>query len=148
MWLYVGEGCFRAKGNSNMEITYKGPSAFVGAVKLVHTSGLVSNRASATKGSFWGSGNGGNGLATLITDSQNRIIYPSPRVTTVSENGWYSMPGYTALSPELVFTDFCAPHYLNKGVKLSVWYGEDWSGYTENDNSGKSCTKIFAYLFQ
>ena len=130
-----------------MEVTYNGPSAFVGAVKLVHTSGLVYHSASS-KGSFWGAGDDSGGLGTLITDSQNRIIYPSPRVTYVSENGWYSMPGYTALSPELVFTDFCAPHYLNKGVKLRVWYGEDWSGYTENDNSGKSCTKIFAYLFQ
>jgi hypothetical protein len=147
LWLYVGEGCFGAKDNSNMEVTYNGPSAFVGAVKLVHTSGLVSNGVSQ-EGSYWGSGDGGNQLGTLITDSQNRIIHPSPRLTIMDNpSGWYSIPDYTTLSPELVFTDFCVPQHLNKGAKLRVWYSEDLKDYTESDNSGQSCTKIFAYLF-
>ena len=116
-------------------------------MKLVHISGLVSN-ALSQEGSYWGIGNGGNHLGTLITDSQNRILYPSPRLTSMNNpSGWYYIPGYTTLSPELVFTDFCVPQHLNKGAKLRVWYSEDLKDYTESDNSGQSCTKIFAYLF-
>jgi hypothetical protein len=147
VWFYVGDGCFGAKGNSYMEVTYKGPSTFVGAMKLVHTSGYVSNRAPGN-GSFWGSAEGGNRLATLITDSQDRIIHPSPRVAKVLANGAYDLPGFTSLSPEVVIGDFCAPQYLYKGIKLRVWYGEDWKDVSESDNHGMSCAKMFAYLSQ
>jgi hypothetical protein len=107
-------------------------------VKLVHTSGLVSNAVSL-KGSYWGNGDGGNRLGTSITDSQNRILYPSPRLTSMNNpSGWYSVPGYTTLSPELVsVTDFCVPQHLNKGAKLRVWYSEDLKDYTESDNRGQ-----------
>jgi hypothetical protein len=39
VWFRVGHACISAKGNSNDEMAYNGPSSFVGAVKLVHTGG-------------------------------------------------------------------------------------------------------------
>ena len=39
VWFHVGHACIGAKGNSNDEMAYNGPSSFVGAVKLVHTEG-------------------------------------------------------------------------------------------------------------
>ena len=144
VWFHVGQACIGAKNNAYDEMVYGGPSSFVGAVKLIHTKGYVSNNR-RPKSSYWGS-NTGTPLATLITDNRNRLLYPSPRVTTVSSGGWYTLPGYAGTSPNLVFSDFCAPQYFEKDRKLRVWYGEDWSGHTEADNHGKSCMQVYLYL--
>jgi hypothetical protein len=82
-----------AKDNSYHELVYKGPSAFVGAVKLVHTKGYMSNHK-GEKHSYWGITNSPHLLATVITDAENRIIYPSTRVTQLTWHGLYRMPGY------------------------------------------------------
>ncbi|XP_028402253.1 uncharacterized protein LOC114525227 [Dendronephthya gigantea] len=144
VWFDVGHACVGTRDNSFHELTYNGPSSFVGAVKLVHTSGYVSNSA-AKKGSYWG-GNTVTALAMLITDDLNRIVYPSTRVTTVSSNGWYKLPRYTGVSPNLVFSDTGAPQYFEKGNKIRIWYGEDWSGFTESDNHGKACMRVYFHL--
>ncbi|XP_028405430.1 uncharacterized protein LOC114527909 [Dendronephthya gigantea] len=146
VWHDVGKACIGAKDNSFADITYNGPSSFVNAVKLVHTSGYVSNRMSTKKGSLWGDPQRSKSLGILITDDLNRILYPSPRLTTISNYGWYTLPRYTGLSPNLVFSDSGAPQYFEKGNKLRIWYGEDWSGYTEIDNHGNSCMKVFLHL--
>ena len=133
-----GENFHRTCGNLLSSNNYTYINLFV------IISGYVSNAASYT-GSFWGS-NEGRPLATLITDDDNRILYPSPRVTSVSGNGWYDLPGYKGKSPKLVFSDFGVLYYFEKGRKLRVWYGEDWSGFTEVDNHGKSCMDVYFYL--
>ena len=117
---------------------------FIGAIKLVHRSGYVS--CAENGGSNWGCRARGTSLAMIITDAKNRIIYPSPRLATVTSGGWYTLPGYTSSSPELILTDFGNPKYLITNEKLRIWYGEDLKGYTESDNHGSTCMDIYAYF--
>lgn len=82
----------------------------------------------------------------IVTDVYNRIIYPSRRLVAINAGGFYSLPGYTASSPKLIFTDFGYPKYLSANEKLRIWYGEDLKGYTEADNRGSTCMDIYAYF--
>ena len=82
----------------------------------------------------------------IVTDAKNRIIYPSPRMVTVSSSGWYKLPGYTSSSPKLILTDFGNPKYLRTNEKLRIWYGEDLKNYTESDNHGSAWIEIYAYF--
>ncbi len=148
IWHYVGHVCVGARDSAFKQLVYNGPDIFVGAVKLVHTSGYVSCRTSS-RNSHWGcdlAGIRSRNLAITITDSDNRVLYPSPHFVKRSATGWYEMPGYNGVSPELIFRDFCEPQYFEKGRKLRVWYGEDLTGYTESDNHGKSCMRVYFYL--
>ena len=146
-WYHLGHVCVGARGNSYKELVYNGTDAFVGGAKLVYVSGYVSCSKS-TRNSHWGC-NSGPSLAITITDADNRILYPSPRlVQRNSQTGWYLMPGYNGVSPELVFRDFCQTQYFNKGRKVRVWYGEDLRGYTEYDNHGESCMNVYLYFFR
>ena len=117
---------------------------FIGAIKLVHRSGYVS--CAENGGSNWGCRARGTSLAMIITDAKNRIIYPSPRLATVTSGGWYTLPGYTSSSPELILTDFGNPKYLITNEKLRIWYGEDLKSGTESDNHGSTCMDIYAYF--
>jgi hypothetical protein len=135
-----------AKDNSYHELVYKGPSAFVGAVKLVHTKGYMSNHK-GEKHSYWGITHSPHLLATVITDAENRIIYPSTRVTQLTWHGLYRMPGYNITSPHLVFSDFCAPQYFEEGRKIRIWYSEDLYDFTDHNNDGTSHMEVYFYLF-
>ena len=81
----------------------------------------------------------------FVTDAENKILYPSPRLVTLGTNGWYKLPGYKIFSPELVFADFGYPNYLKKDDKLRIWYGEDLHDKSESDNHGSTCMDIYAY---
>ena len=145
-WVRIGQGCVGARQNQYKEVTFTGSSCFVGAVKLVHYWGYVGCHASAR--SNWGCEAGRTELLMIVTDSMNQILYPSPRLVTYGARGhkeWYTLPGYTSSSRELVFSDFGYPKYLKKGNKLRVWYGEDLYDYTESDNHGKTCMNIYVY---
>ena len=61
---------------------------------------------------------------------------------TPDKHGFYLMPPYNSMSPELIFQG--APHYIQNGERIRVWYGEDF--YTtpdEFDNSGETCFTMF-----
>ncbi|CAB4045790.1 Hypothetical predicted protein [Paramuricea clavata] len=145
-WFHVGQAAVGAKDNSYHELVYKGPSSFVGAVKLVHTKGYMSNRKGLTN-SYWGLVNESQVLATVITDVENRIIYPSPFVTQLTWHGLYRMPGYNSTSPYLVFSDFCAPQYFEGGRKIRIWYSEDLYDYTDHNNDGTSHMEVYFFLY-
>ena len=139
--MFIGQGCVGARDNKFKEITYVGTSHFIGAIKLVHRNGQVGcHGASKTN---WGCHV--HGLNMLVTDPDNKILYPSPRLVTFLAGGWYKLPSYTPFSPELVFSDFGYPNYLKKGDKLRIWYAEDLHGHTESDNHGSTCMDIYAY---
>ena len=83
----------------------------------------------------------------ILTDSEDRVIYPAPRVKR-GVGGWYELPGYTVKSPELVLSDFGNPYYLKKGEKLKVWYGGDLFDYYESDNHGSTCMEVYVYFLR
>ena len=115
-------------------------------MKLVHKNGYIGCYAAAR--SNWGCVAGTPELNMIITDSKNQIMYPSPRLVKINRYSWYKLPGYTSLSPELVFTDLGYPKYFKTGDKLRIWYGEDLYGHTESDNHGFTCMDIYAYFYK
>ena len=145
-WIKIGDGCVGTKQQQYAQITLTGSSCFIGAMKLVHKSGYVA--CYGVLHSNWGCQPGKKELVMVVTDAMNQILYPPPRLVTFhihGHKGWYTLPGYTSSSSELVFTDFGYPKYLKKGDQLRVWYGEDLYDYTESDNSGKTCMDIYVY---
>ena len=145
-WEKIGQGCVGASQHQYKEVTYTGSSCFIGAVKLVHYAGYVGCHGAAR--SKWGCDAGTRDLIMIITDSMNRILYPSPRLVTFGvqgHKGRYTLPGYTPSSPELVFSDFGYPKYLKKGEKLRVWYAEDLYDFTESNKHGSTCMNLSVY---
>lgn len=123
-------------------------------MKLVHISGYVGCHPTAR--SYWGCASTSGDpvskpieIIMIITDVNDQVFYPSPRLVEIGINGhsgWYTLPGYTSSSADLVFTDFGYPKFFKSGDKLKVWYGEDLYGYTEDDNHGSTCMDVYAYI--
>lgn len=131
--------CFGAEGNQYGLITNShGQSIPVKSVVLQYRSGKVSCKKG--KFSFWGCSPNSPSLGVLLTDQQNSVIL-APIASTVSQNGWYELEGYTSSSPALVFC--VLPFSIGAGAELHLWYGEDLTGYTESDNSGETCADVF-----
>ena len=134
--------CFGAKDNQ-----FGGFAVEVGghidAVKLVHINGRVSCDVSLGRWSNWGCG-GGN-LQVLLTNSTDDILIP--KVEELDHK--YQIEGYDSNSPEIIWKDFTNPIRLTSGQQLRLWHGKDWSGTSESNNNGTSCTDVFAlYLWR
>ena len=83
-------------------------------------------------------------LVLFISDTRNKVIYPSPSLISLHTGGWYDLPGYSKNSPEIVFSDQ-GFRYLSNGQKIRIWYGEDLFGWTESDNHGFTCMDVYVY---
>ena len=151
MWFKIGDGCVGAKDDQSTEITVPNDQLsveqeengyFIGAVKLVHTSGYVGCHPKYR--SNWGC-HASYRMNIYVTDAYNQTIYPAPRFTTADNYGFYKLPGFHYNSYQLVFSDFGNPYYLKNGDKLRIWYGEDLLDITEHDNHGSTCMKVFVY---
>ncbi|XP_029210092.2 uncharacterized protein LOC114973889 [Acropora millepora] len=139
--------CFGARGNSYgvFKITKTGR---VKTMKLVHRSGYLSCCPSCSN-SFWGCGSSlysKDGLMTLITDTNRNILLPSKDYLIISHSVYakhsYQFPGTHHKSPELVFRDPLLT--LSRNQELWIWYGQDYAGYSESNNVGKTCTDVYA----
>ena len=107
------------------------------AIKLVHLSGYVSCDSLPSSRSNWGCAGQHRvrNIALYLTNASNTIILPM---------GHYTIPGYDALSSEIVFSGFPNPLHLSSDKELRLWYSEDLVDQSEDDNSGTSCTDVFA----
>ena len=107
----------------------------VEAVKLVHVNGAVSCRS----GDFsnWGC-RVDNTIHTSLTTSSNVILLPE------SELRFYSIPGYTSNSKQIIFTGLTNPLLLSSGQELRLWYGEDFEDRWESGNKGMTCADVYA----
>ena len=57
---------------------------------------------------------------------------------------YYSLPGQTADSPELLFDNFSTPLHASVGDEFQIWFTEDLYKCGHEDNgSGKTCVLIF-----
>ena len=140
--------CFGAKGDSYSWFTVPINGSLV-AVKLVHRFGYVSCDVKFRKNwSFWGCGEhkykGLNRLVdTVITDDHNRILMPPTQLEkNIDDLKWYKIPGYNSQSPEIVLSRF-SPTSVHRGKRLRLWYGEDLTNLSEEDNGGKVCCKVY-----
>ena len=86
-------------------------------------------------------------LLTLITDNQNNIVFPDPKIVTSNAYHRYKGRGWNSrTSTNLTFVDMDKPMYVERGMELRVWYGEDLVGHTEADNGGKHCVDVYAQI--
>ncbi|XP_046851286.1 uncharacterized protein LOC124444697 [Xenia sp. Carnegie-2017] len=134
--------CIGAKNNQYAEFSYPGPSRFIIALKLQHTTGKIG--CSPAHKSNWGC-SPSSAMNIIITDTRNKRIFPAPSLITPGTNGnWYILPGYNSNSPSITFA---VPgfRWLYHGQTFRIWYGEDLLGYTESDNHGKTCMNVLVY---
>ena len=135
--------CFGAKGNSFGKFTCESDVS-VSSFMFVHQNGTVSCRRKAQSTSYWGCIADSNDLAAILTDQQDKIL--APAASKVSKNGWYRLEGYTSSSSALVFCVSEEPHHIIANSELRLWYGEDLKGFTESDNSGRTCADVYGLL--
>ena len=110
---------------------------------FVHRSGKVSCGEGPL--SFWGCKPNNIVLMAVLTDHNNKIV--APAASEVNSSGRYSLAGFTSSSSALVFCAHKKPHCVLSGTELSLWYGEDIRGFTEHNNSGKTCADVHAMLY-
>lgn len=136
--------CFGTHANEfgTFEIQH---NAVMTEIKLVHVGGGGVTCAENSPLTKWGCDHNqqfviGN-IGVIITDNQNNILYPSMEYHIWS--GFFSVPGYNANSPYLIFG--AKNHTVEEGEELRLHYAETLFGYAENNN-GTSCADIYAKL--
>ena len=136
--------CFGAKDDQFGPFSYSEDIA-VSQFMLVYRSGAVSCREDV-EGTYWGCNPDQNPLGALLTDQENLIL--APQASKVNDHGWYSLEGYTTMTPALVFCTQlpCHPVVIPANSELRLWYGEDLRGFTEDDNSGETCADVYALV--
>ena len=105
------------------------------AIKLVHKSGYVGFNYITSQ---WGGGSAPISIA--ITDIENRIIFPN----NLNKSGWFTHPSYNSKSNEIIMNNASRLIEIKEGMILRLWYGEDLKEITELDNSGRTCTDVYA----
>ena len=133
--------CFGAKGNQYGRFSYHG-NIFVSSFMLVHRSGKVACDRSSY--SYWGCEPNQAHLSVILTDQSNKIL--APEASTVSKGGGYTLPGYTSSSSAVVFCAPKKPHCVFANSELRLWHGQDLRGFTESNNSGKTCADGYGLL--
>ena len=59
-------------------------------------------------------------------------------------NLFYSLPGHTPNSPELLFDNFTIPLPVAAGQQFQIWFAEDLNGcWSAMNNVGQTCVKVF-----
>lgn len=120
-------------------------SGMVAAIKLVHLYGFVSCHIhNGNYWSFWGCAHIKDQVNVVITDAANHIILPASQFI-VNSSKWSRAPYYNApFAPELVMPVFSHPRSVSNGQEFRVWYGEDLTSITAQDNGGRSCADVYA----
>ena len=120
-------------------------------MKLVHKSGSIYCNKNG-RNSYWGCVNDDHyriyDLLTIITDTNRDALFP-PAEDLKSFPGhlcrkkhYYFLEGAKRNSSELVFRNGVT---LSQGQELQIWYGQDFAGCGERDNSGATCVDVYAW---
>ena len=118
-------------------------------LKLMHRSGSVAN--GPNNHSNFGSGGNTEHIAAHVTMGKGTVHAIAPKAgdpkVTFMDNGWYQLSGYNANSPYLEFDLPLANeesfYCFEVGTEYHLWYGEDMTEHTEEDNGGTAYTDIY-----
>jgi hypothetical protein len=118
--------------------------------KLVHISGGVSRANNSALEGNWGtltSSGSPSKVELHITDHQDSRITPPPGYPVDMTYGvmGYDVPGFTNMSPELVFPEISPPLAVTKGQELRIWFGQDLAEKHESNNIGTTCADVYVY---
>ena len=142
--------CFGARDNSYG--VFKIPiTGQVISFKLVYRSGYLNCVRASRHRSNWGCKalRPPRNLAVFITDHLKKRILPTSSAlfrnmrNPCATGIFYSVPGVTSDSPELGFNNFSSPMTVTVGQEFQIWYGEDLTNCTEQDNKGHTCADIY-----
>jgi len=121
----------------------------VKTMKLVHKSGSIHcNKVDGD--SYWGCAHSSyaNKLMTFITNINRESLLPPVEDlyhdVSIKKHG-YSLDGNGHKSAELVFRNLSSPLFLSRNQELQIWYGQDWVGFSEDNNSGETCVDVYAW---
>lgn len=135
--------CFGARANQygTFNIQY---DAYMTGIKLVHVGGIgvtcLENVALTKWGCDYINQFSNRYVSVVITNYQNNKLYPYGGHIG---SGFYSVPGYNANSPYLIFGARNYTVYRNE--EFRIHYAETLMGYYQNNN-GTSCADIYAKL--
>jgi len=124
-------------------------------MKVVRKSGSI-HCNKVTSDSYWGCtyspSNGDNALMTIITDANGgALLPPIQHMKALHGHGectkkhFYTLEGTGHKLPELVFRNLSSPLSLTRNQEVQIWYGQDWSGCSESNNSGTTCVDVYAW---
>ena len=144
--------CFGARHDryGALNVTNTG---LVKAIKLVHRNGSIKCHPNYPP-TFWSCGNinayAKNTFMTVITNGNREALLPSvenlyARKGCKTGKYFYFLDGANQASLELILGNLSKPLNLLKYQQLRIWYGQDWVGCSEDNNSGTTCADIFAW---
>ena len=143
--------CFGASANSFGRFVTPVAGDLI-TFKLIHQSG--SAECAAGWPSHWGCTHSNlppdRRLGTVITNSQGVRLLPKDDYFLEGllhcNKHYYSLPGQTADSPELLFDNFSTPLHVSVGDEFQIWFTEDLYKCGHEDNgSGKTCFNIWTF---
>ena len=122
---------------------------FLTSLKLVHVGGHVTcDQTTPGHSTRWGCSKNHPTLGktplnvVVTTDKMNHVIYPKKMVVTNQDSLWYTMPGGSPDSPQLIFKDLSDPRYIAAGNKLRIAYGEKLFDSDEEVIRGRVCVML------
>ena len=143
--------CFGARDNKYgaFNVTKTGR---VRTMKLVHRRGTIRCNPKFDP-SYWGCRHSGsyakNTSLTIITNSKIEAIIPPHEELQASQDckklHFYFLEGFAHNSPELRFRNLPSPLSLLRHQELQIWYGQDFAGCSEYNNSGSTCVDVYAW---
>ena len=126
-------------------------------MKFVHKSGAIKCNPDDDE-SYWDCRYlgyyGEDGLLTIITNANKTVLLPVEDLKeTIDEacgnkKHFYNLNGTSHSSPELVFSDLANPLSVSRNQELQIWYGQDWVGCSEHNNSGTTCVDVYVWYAQ
>ena len=139
--------CFSARGERPG--WFYVPSGDLAAIKLVHLYDYVTcNYPTSSSWSYWGCVIPQHRYqvnVAITTSSSYTAILPLSRFLSGSSHAkarkWSYIPGYTGLSSTLVLS--FNHSYYSSGETFRLWYGEDLTNSSENDNAGRTCCDVY-----
>ncbi|CAH3179954.1 unnamed protein product [Porites evermanni] len=146
-WKKINTGpvCFRARGDS-----YGAFNIRVGGViytfKLVHLSGSIRCNPGFSP-SYWGCDNPGYGdtrLLTVLTFKNKSALLLADYKRKYCDYR-YKIEGVGVNDTELQFNNLPSPISVSVGDEFQIWYGQDLTNCSEDNNSGQTCADVYAW---
>ncbi|XP_078374751.1 uncharacterized protein LOC144658233 isoform X1 [Oculina patagonica] len=142
--------CFGARDETYGTFHIK-ESGLVYTFKLVHRSGSLSCTTDYPP-SYWGCDHPNledKRLLTVITYPKKKALLLADYLRDVSgcRSRYYSyqIAGINVKSTELVFNKLPTPLSVSVGQEFHIWYGQDLTDCTEDNNAGQTCADVYAW---
>jgi hypothetical protein len=116
----------------------------VKTLRLVHISGGVSIGSTYTPHNWGGNSPRPSEIQLVVSNKDNtRIIPPQGYALKSEAKVIYEAPGFTFDGPELVFPPLSPPLVVTKETEFRIWFGQDFTDFSEYNNIGETCANVY-----